>query len=144
MDWHRNEESNYDEGYATDLIADAASNFIRKHANAGPFFCYVPFNAPHSPFQAKEEDIDRYRSLPELPANTTNKQFRSTYAAMVDCMDQGISRILQAIDEAGIADNTLVWFFSDNGGTSYAGDNRPLRGGKGEVFEGGTRVRNRA
>jgi arylsulfatase B len=140
LDWHRNEESNYDEGYATDLIADAASRFIRKHANDGPFFCYVPFNAPHSPFQAKDEDIDRYRSLPELPANTSNNQFRPTYAAMVDCMDQGISRILQALDEAGIADNTLVWFFSDNGGTSYAGDNRPLRGGKGEVFEGGTRV----
>ena len=140
LDWHRNEASNYNPGYSTDLIAEAAVSFIRKHSGEGPFLCYVPFNAPHGPFQAHEEDMQRYRSLPELPANSTKKKFRPTYAAMVDRMDQGIGRILEAIDQSGVANNTLVWFFSDNGGTSQAGDNRPFRGRKGDVFEGGIRV----
>ena len=140
LDWHRNLDTNYDEGYSTDLIAEAASKFIIQHADDGPFLCYVPFNAPHSPFQAKDKDIDRYRHLPELPGNNTNRKIRPTYAAMVDSMDQGIGNILKAIDDAGISENTLVWFMSDNGGTAQAGDNFPLRGQKGQVFEGGIRV----
>lgn len=140
LDWHRDEESNYDQGYSTDLVAEAAARFISKHADSGPFLCYVPFNAPHGPFQAHKEDIKRYESLPELPGNTNNKKFRPTYAAMVHRMDQGIGEILKALDEAGVAEETLVWFMSDNGGTSQAGDNRPFRGRKGDVFEGGIRV----
>ncbi|MFV1996297.1 MAG: sulfatase-like hydrolase/transferase, partial [Verrucomicrobiales bacterium] len=141
LDWHRNEEPDHSEGYSTDLIAAAAARFITEHAGDGPFLCYVPFNAPHSPFQAKDEDIESYRDLPELPGARAGKEKkRPVYAAMVTSMDEGIGRILQAIDEAGIAANTLVWFMSDNGGTGDAGDNRPLRGKKGQVFEGGIRV----
>ena len=68
---------------------------------------------------------------------------RPVYAAVVDAMDQAIGRVLDALDRAGIADDTLVLFFSDNGGAAYAtggADNVPLRGGKGETFEGGIRV----
>ncbi|MCY3927399.1 MAG: sulfatase-like hydrolase/transferase, partial [Acidobacteria bacterium] len=65
---------------------------------------------------------------------------RRITGAMVHAMDAGIGRILDALDEAGVADDTLVWFFSDNGGDTGIGDNRPFRGSKGNVFEGGIRV----
>jgi arylsulfatase B len=152
LDWHRDYESNYDQGYSTDLIAEAATDFIRRHAaDDTPFLCYVPFNAPHSPLQAKEEDLEAYEHLSEnRPVTKKGKgkaalvkergtSPRQTLAAMISSMDQGVGRILQTLDEKGIADNTLVWFFSDNGGVG-AGDNRPLRAGKATVFEGGIRV----
>ncbi|MDP6037356.1 MAG: sulfatase-like hydrolase/transferase, partial [Candidatus Latescibacteria bacterium] len=94
-------------------------------------FLYVPFNAPHGPIQAKEEDIAKY------PHRSGKKQ---VYAAMVDCMDQGIGRILDAIDRRGDADNTFVLFFSDNGGVQDVGDNGPQRGAKATPYQGGIRV----
>lgn len=154
LDWHRDYDSNHDRGYSTDLIADAAADFIRQHAvDDGPFLCYVPFNAPHSPLQAKPEDLEVYDHLAKVnpypkkrkkQANPFGSQGRGgsprqTLAAMISCMDQGVGQILQTLDDEGIADNTLVWFFSDNGGVG-AGDNRPLRAGKATVFEGGIRV----
>ena len=154
LDWHRDYESNHDEGYTTDLIADAAVAFIHQHAKGGsPFLCYVPFNAPHSPLQAKGGDLSEYEHLanaePQFGTGTKDPAFygargrgkskRQTLAAMILCMDQGIGRILDALESNQISQNTLVWFFSDNGGVE-PGDNRPLRGAKGTVFEGGTRV----
>ncbi len=154
LDWHRDYRSNHDEGYSTDLIADAAAGFIRRHArDDSPFLCYVPFNAPHSPLQAKAEDLKAYDHLAKAnpkgkkrrkPANSYGTKGRGlsprqTLAAMISSMDQGVGRILTALDDTGIADDTLVWFFSDNGGVG-AGDNRPLRAGKATVFEGGIRV----
>jgi arylsulfatase B len=154
LDWHRDYESNHDEGYTTDLIADAAVAFINQHAKGdAPFLCYVPFNAPHSPLQAKEGDLSEYERLANAepkfgtgkkdPAlfglRGRGKSKRQTLAAMIDSMDQGIGRILDTLETHGIDDNTLVWFFSDNGGVA-PGDNRPLRGAKGTVFEGGIRV----
>ena len=87
LDWHKNEESYRVEGYATDLIADESVDFIDSIPSDEPYFLYVPFNAPHSPIQAKEEDIAKYSH------RSGNRQI---YAAMVDCMDQGIGRILEA------------------------------------------------
>ena len=158
LDWHRDHEPNRDEGYSTDLIAEAAVQFINRHAgDDSPLLCYVPFNAPHSPLQAKDEDLARYRHLtdaePRLSqppgraaqgngsygARGRGKNQRQTLAAMISSMDQGIGRILEALKANGIDDNTLVWFFSDNGGVA-PGDNRPLRGAKASVFEGGVRV----
>lgn len=154
LDWHRDYESNHDEGYTTDLIADAAVAFIHQHAKGGsPFLCYVPFNAPHSPLQAKGGDLSEYGHLanaePQFGTGTKDpalfglrgrgKSKRQTLAAMISSMDQGIGRILDTLETHGIDDNTLVWFFSDNGGVA-PGDNRPLRGAKGTVFEGGIRV----
>lgn len=132
-DWHINEKSVDEEGYATDLIADAASRFIRKHADDGPLLVYVPFNAPHSPFQAPAKYLEQYEQI--------DNRRKRTLAAMITCMDDGIGRILKAIDDAGIRENTLVWFFSDNGGVRGVADNNlPLRGDKLSVFEGGIRV----
>ena len=154
LDWHRDYASNRDQGYSTDLIADAAVSFINRHAHdSTPFFCYVPFNAPHSPFQAKATDLDAYSDLAQEPpllgppgkkaagygASGRGRSKRQTLAAMISSMDQAVGRILAALKTNRIADNTLVWFFSDNGGIP-PGDNRPLNGQKGTVYEGGIRV----
>ncbi len=146
LDWHHNYEPVREEGYGTDLTADYAIRFIKKQASGqDPFLCYVPFNAPHSPFQAKPEHLEPYRTLPLLPGRWEGKDAarlknRRLLAGMVASLDENIGRILAAIDEAGISDNTLVWFFSDNGGVGGIGDNRPLLGAKATVYEGGIRV----
>ncbi len=132
LDWHRGFEASHDEGYSTDLIADEAVRFIEEQAGSDrPFFLYAPFNAPHSPLQVPENWLDDYASV----ANEN----RRVYMAMVAAMDAGIGRILDAVDRIGATDDTLVWFFSDNGGPGM-GDNTPLRAGKGTVYEGGIRV----
>lgn len=132
-DWHVDYEPSDAKGYATDLIADAACRFIREHAKDSPFLCYVPFNAPHSPFQAPQKYLDLYSDI-------KNKRKR-TLGAMVTSLDDAIGRILDTIDDTKIRDNTLVWFFSDNGGIRAVPDNNlPLRGDKLSVFEGGVRV----
>jgi len=130
-DWHRNGEASRDEGYGTDLLGREAASFIEDSPAAQPFFLYVPFSAPHLPLQAKEEDIAKY-------AHIENERKR-IYAAMVDSLDQAIGKILTAIDARGIADDTLVLFFSDNGPIGIA-ENGPWRGQKGTVYEGGIRV----
>lgn len=147
LDWHRGFESNYDEGYSTDLMAAEAVKFIEQYAKDGSFFLYVPFNAPHSPLQAKEEDLQNYAHLKgNVRENSVGKNGyglndRQTLAAMVSSLDQGIGRILSTLDNKGLSDNTIVWFTSDNGGTMKLGaDNTPLREGKATVWEGGIRV----
>ena len=141
-DWHVNETASDAQGYATELIASAASRFIAKHAKgAAPYFCYVPFNAPHSPFQAPEKHLKKFAHLAEGTAKGKNVNKRQKVAGMVSCMDDGIGQILRAIDDSGEGDDTLVWYFSDNGGVSVIADNNlPLRGNKLDVWEGGVRV----
>lgn len=120
--------------YLTHLEAREAVRFIVERDRSKPFLLYVPFTAPHSPMQAPETTIEKYASLPRT-------DYRRTYAAMVDEMDQAIGRILDTLDEEGIADDTIVLFFSDNGGSNiFGGTNTPLRGQKGQTFEGGIRV----
>ncbi len=120
--------------YLTHLEGEQAVEFIRKRDVKKPFFLYVPFTAPHSPMQAPKETIEKYAHLPR-------ERFRRTYAAMVDEMDQAISKILATLDEEGLTEETIVLFLSDNGGSSIFGAlNTPLRGQKGETFEGGIRV----
>ena len=83
----------------------------------------------------------KYHALPKSPAQRVVVHYT---AAVVDAMDQAVARVLDTLDEEGIADNTIVMFFSDNGATRVygrgGGDNTPFRGGKGEVYEGGIRV----
>ena len=132
IDWHENERTVREPGYATDLLGHAAARFVREAAPDRPWFLYVPFNAPHSPYEAKDEDLRKY---PQLTGH------RRTYAAMVDSMDQAIGRILAAVESRPDAANTLVLFFSDNGGILNVGSsNGPYRGAKLTVYEGGTRV----
>lgn len=131
VDWHDDDRTARVEGYATDLLGTEAARFVSTAAADRPWLLYVPFNAPHSPFQAKAEDLAKY---PQLDGD------RRTYAAMVDSMDQAIGRILSAVEARPDAANTLVLFFSDNGGITRVGSNAPYRGAKLTVYEGGTRV----
>ncbi len=122
--------------YATDIHGLEAAKYITELRNPDkPFFLYVPFLAPHTPMQAPEELKAKY------PFRTDRPVPKKTYAAMVDSLDHNVGRVLDALDEKGLADNTIVFFFSDNGGMEIFGaDNGPFRGGKLETFEGGIRV----
>ncbi len=149
-DWHVNFDPSDEQGYATDLIAAAAADWITdQSAQTAPYFCYVAFNAPHSPFQAPPKAIRRFdhfadegaRSKQGRPKQDNGAPIRQRYAAMIWKMDLGIGRLLDAIEASGEADNTLVWFFSDNGGVAnIEANNHPLRGSKLTVYEGGIRV----
>lgn len=134
-DWHEGFQPSAKTGYATDLIAAAATRFIEESAREqAPFFCYVPFNAPHSPFQGKREVVQRY-------AGEKKPRPIDHLKAMIWSLDQGIGKILSAVENSGEADNTQIWFLSDNGGVGqFKGNNGPLRGNKLSTFEGGTRV----
>jgi len=95
-DWHRNRKTVHEEGYATDLMGRAAVEFIDGQQAGEPFLLYLPFNAPHSPFQAKEEDIARFAEV--------EPRRRRVYMAMVAAMDRAIGNVLTALDEKKIAD----------------------------------------
>jgi arylsulfatase B len=133
LDWHRNGKTLEETGYSTDLIGAEAVRRIRERNRAKPLFLYVPFNAPHSPLQAPAALIEKYAFIKD--------ERRRIFAAMVDAMDIQVGRILQALDDEKMASNTIVLFFSDNGGPVNLGArNMPLRGAKASTFEGGTRV----
>ena len=136
LDWHRNGRPVREEGYATDLLADESVRLIRAHDLTKPFFLYVPFNAVHSPYQETP-----HREINESYAHLTNKN-RRIYAGMLTTMDAAVGRILQAVEEKGVRDNTIVFFCSDNGGPlpGKVTDNGHLREGKGTLYEGGVRV----
>lgn len=144
LDWHNNYKPSYDEGYSTNLLSEEAVRCIKEYNNDNsPFFLYVGFNAPHTPFQAKEEDIKLYTSdFQHDKVNSDNVMEKQIYAAMVTSMDEGIGNILRTLKELDIDDNTLVLFFSDNGADEVAGggSSGPLRGHKAQEFEGGVLV----
>ena len=157
-DFQRNGEDIDDDGYETFLLADEVSRYIRERDQSKPFFVYMPFIAPHTPLDAPQDLQDKYKDIntdlePSRAKGTDDTRrmakllmqpsARPMYAAVVDGMDQAIGQVLDTLDSEGIADNTIVLFFSDNGGAAYSvggADNVPLRGGKGETFEGGIRV----
>lgn len=118
--------------YLTDREADEAVGFIKAHGEQ-PFFLYWAPYAVHTPLQAREELIEKYR------AKEPTHQKNATYAAMVESVDTGVGRIVDALDQAGLAERTLVVFTSDNGGLLGATNNAPLRSGKGYPYEGGIR-----
>ncbi len=147
LDWYRDNQPVREQGYTTDLLGDDAVKYIRAQDASAPFYLYLTFNAPHTPYQASPEYVAKYADIAEPT--------RRTYAAMVDCLDANIGRVVAALDEKGLRGNTLILFHSDNGGTKnamFAGvmadmskvripcDNGPYRDGKGALFEGGTRV----
>ena len=157
-DFQRNGVTIDDEGYETFLLGDEASRYIRKRDKDKPFFLYMPFLAPHTPLEAPDDLIEKYADietdLPPARSQQTDgtrtmsrlmlrESARPMYAAVVDAMDQAIGQVLTTLDEEQISDETIVLFFSDNGGAAYSvggANNAPLRGGKGETFEGGIRV----
>jgi len=147
LDWYRDNKPVREKGYTTQLLGDDAVKYINAQDPNKPFYLYLSFNAPHTPYQAPKEYIDRYANI----ADPT----RRTYAAMVTCLDDEIGGVVAALDKKALRDNTLIFFHSDNGGTRnamFAGvmadmsklkipcDNGPYRDGKGTLYEGGTRV----
>jgi arylsulfatase A-like enzyme len=146
--WHRNGTLIEEEGHVTDLLTKEAVGFIEKK-RTGPFFLYVPYTAVHLP-------IDEPKEWQELYAKETDLGVRQ-YGACISHMDDGVGKILAALDRAGVRENTIVLFISDNGGSTgtenndpqYAGKhpsfkiparNLELRGIKGTVYEGGIRT----
>ncbi|KLU07094.1 N-acetylgalactosamine-6-sulfatase [Rhodopirellula islandica] len=147
--------------YCTYLFQREALRFLDEHAGKEPFFLYVPFNAPHNsssldptirssvqapdrfkamypPVEAETRVTDRYRY--GAPATVATPQARRRdYRAAVTCMDAAIGEMLKTLEAKQILDDTIVVFFSDNGGSGGA-DNSPLRGHKGQTWEGGIRV----
>lgn len=124
------------EGYLTGVLAEEACRFIDRH-RAEPFFLYVAFNAVHTPMQAPPETEARLAAIADLR--------RRTYAAMLAELDAAVGRVVDQLRAAHVAERTLVAFLSDNGGPidKYAvngSTNGPLRGGKGDTWEGGIRV----
>ncbi len=147
------DEFHADGTYSTDLFADAAIEFVRRESEAGrPWFCYLPFNAPHFPnaknkkpgqlvrWQAPANVLARYGLSPD------ETDPKNRYAAVVTALDESIGRVLDALKTVGVADNTFVFFYSDNGAFRLGrrgidvGSNRPLRDGGVTCWEGGLRV----
>ena len=128
---YRNDKPINDTGYLTDNLAREAVSFIERHQKK-PFFLYLPFNAVHWPLQALQKYIKRF--------NTGDKN-RDIYLAMLTSMDEAVGKVLDALKRTGADDNTLIIFFSDNGGArkNFA-NNGDLRDFKHSVYEGGIRV----
>jgi arylsulfatase A-like enzyme len=123
--------------YLTDAFAREATDFVDKHRQE-PFFLYLAFNAVHTPMQATDARLKKFESIAD--------PMRRKYAAMTWAMDEAIGQVLDKLREAGLEDDTLIFFFSDNGGPTMAGTtingsrNTPLRGSKRTTLEGGIRV----
>ncbi|MBL8829834.1 MAG: sulfatase-like hydrolase/transferase [Planctomycetaceae bacterium] len=147
--WHRNEKLITETGHVTDLIAREATEWIASRGEK-PFFLYVPFTAVHLPIKEPEEWLTR------VPAEITGDVPRH-YAACVMHLDDAVGRIVAALEKAGKRDNTLLVFTSDNGGSwvenndlkypddhcpngKLVGNNKPWRGQKGDLYEGGIHV----
>jgi arylsulfatase A-like enzyme len=123
--------------YLTDAIAREAVAFVDRHQKE-PFFLYLAFNAVHTPMHATENYLRRFETLRDPQ--------RRTYAAMLSAMDDAVGAVLAKLRAAGLEENTLIFFLSDNGGPTMKGTtingsiNRPLRGSKRQTLEGGIRV----
>jgi arylsulfatase A-like enzyme len=144
--WHRDDKYVDEQGHVTDLIAREAIGFLKQRRQA-PFFLYVPFTAVHHP-------IDEPGNW--LEANKSIEERRRQYAACVQHMDDAVGRLISALEKNCLRDNTLIVFTSDNGGmgnpasdleqypgkyqNGELGENKPLRGRKTQLYEGGIRV----
>ena len=133
-DWWRNGEGVEEEGFQTELLTDEAIELIEKNDSEVPFFLYLAYHAPHVPLSEPPSGMETYSDVKDenqklIYANTT-------------FMDSEIGRLIDVLEERGDLENTLVWFFNDNGGSTRLGSsNLPLKGQKGSVDEGGIRVR---
>lgn len=128
-----NDEVVEEDEYLTFKFANLAAEYIHRKSDE-PFFLYLPFNAPHTPLQAPEEYHRKFSYIDD--------PVRRTYNAMISALDDAVGIVLDAIEEAGITESTLVVFASDNGGVTYLNvtDNGPFAGGKFSTFQGGLSV----
>lgn len=132
----RNDKAVKPEGHATEIFTDWAIEHFRERKDAGPFFMLLSYNAPHFPIQPPEEWFEKIKLRhPDMdPARARN-------VAFVEHLDHHIGRVLAALDETGLAKNTIVVFAADNGGSiPHAQNNDPWRGGKQDHYDGGLRI----
>ncbi len=120
--------------YLTDRLTDEAVDFITQNRSK-PFFLYLAHHAVHTPIQAKDTLIEAYKKR-----ETAGCHNNPTYAAMIESVDESVGRINSTLRKLGLSENTLLIFFSDNGGHGTFTCQKPLRGGKGMYYEGGIRV----
>jgi arylsulfatase A-like enzyme len=136
-DLYEGESETQRAGYLTDLISERAANFVSRQAGSrAPFFLSLHYTAPHWPWETRDDEA-LSRTLERI--SHTDGGAVQTYLTMIQHMDEGIGRVLGALDRIGAAENTLVVFTSDNGGERYS-DTWPLVGKKMDLLEGGIRV----
>ncbi|MDA3927274.1 MAG: sulfatase-like hydrolase/transferase [Kiritimatiellae bacterium] len=131
---YKNGKEFFSKKYMTHLITDEAVEWLKKRSAKIPFFLYVPYTAPHSPYQGPND-----RQPEKKGYLNWDKGDRATFAGMVEELDKGVGDICRSLDKQGLKENTVVIFFSDNG-ANKKGNNGELRGHKGSLFEGGIRV----
>jgi arylsulfatase A-like enzyme len=125
---HNGERIIFD-GYLTDVLGDKSVSYVEEHQDA-PFFMYLAYNAPHTPMHAKAVHLEKYKEHP-----------RKKLAAMMWSLDENIGKLVDKLEETNQLENTLIFFLSDNGGSTHSNTNNgPLKGWKGNKFEGGHRV----
>jgi arylsulfatase A-like enzyme len=148
---HNREPDHTSQGHATELFTGWAEKFIRQNAaKDAPFFCYLSYNAVHGPLRT---DKSKPASAPEAWVKKALDRgvsfLRSDYVAILEHMDHNIGKLVNVLDQLGIADNTLIVFVSDNGGCTmeegaaggrYPGNNGPFSGGKATTYQGGLNV----
>ncbi|PIA81829.1 sulfatase [Gaetbulibacter sp. 4G1] len=141
LDWWKGTKIENEEGYSTDLITQYGVKYIEKNNpknTAKPFFLYLPHEAPHGPYQRRIDSI--LRTVGKAGTKPISKNsIPSVYKEMVEVMDEGIGKIIQVLKETKQYENTIIVFLSDNGANRF-GSNGVLKGHKGGVYEGGSRV----
>ena len=135
--WYRNKELVDEKGYATDLLTDEAIKFVTGNKDK-PFFLYLAYNAPH---YGRCPDGKFMQSPPEYPGLPEKANDRKVYAATVENMDKGIGKLLSTLEQLRLEEDTIVIFLCDNGGDyRYGGSNKPYKGQKGGIWEGGIKT----
>lgn len=133
--YHTGLEKGSEGEYLTDRLTSEAIDVIKNRDTKKPFFIYLAQHAVHTPLRAPKHLIDKYKQ--KQPGV---KHSNPVYAAMIENLDYNVGRITHTLDSLGLIDNTMVVFYSDNGGVQGITDNTPLKGGKGMPYEGGIRV----
>ena len=137
-DWWHNDKLVKDKGYTSYLITDYAESYIKENKNKS-FFLYLPFETCHYPWQGPNDKPIRALENGEFKRRKGRTDFDNVYKEMMETLDVCVGRVVQAVEKAGIAENTLILFLSDNGGSNIS-CNEPYSGGKGSLLEGGHRV----
>jgi len=137
-DWWLNDQLVPEEGYSTDLITDHGVRFIEKNRDK-PFCLYLAHESPHYPYQGRNDKPDRFPNT-SFPNHGSRPDKKAAYKEMINALDDGIGRIVEIVNKLGLAENTFIFFCSDNGALLQVGSNGLLRGAKGSLWEGGHRV----
>lgn len=143
LDWWKENVIANEEGYTTDLITNYGVEFIKKNNSnktGKPFFLYLSQEAPHAPIQGRNDAPVRFEGSGKMIRKVSKEEEPIIYKEMIEVMDEGVGKIMQAIKDEGLYENTIVVFCSDNGAAGKRGDNGVLRAAKASVYEGGHRV----